>query len=594
MTGLRDRLVRPFTGRGRALPPAHEGPGGLPAPEHVEVRPSALTVGPSLRATFAATGYPREVGPGWLEPVLSHPGPLDLALHIEPIPSEVAARRLRRQIARLESSRQLDAARGRLADPALDTSAYDAVDLQERLARGEGRLFTTGLYATVRGRDDDDLAAQASRLRSVAGAMLLETVPATFRQVAGWLTTLPLGLDLLRMRRTMDTDALAAGFPFTSPDLPDSSSGVLYGLNSRSRGLLLWDRFAQPNYNLCVLARSGAGKSYLAKLDALRWLYNGVEVLVVDPENEYGPLCEAVGGTSLRLGAPGVHLNPLDLSSADGPEAPLRRALFVHTLVAVLLGQPLSPDAGAALDRAISRAYQAKGITADPRTHRRPAPLLGDVVGELQADETPAARELAGQLGPHVTGAHRSLWDGPTTTRPEGHLVVFSLRDLAEETKTAGTLLALDAIWRTVSNPGCRRRRIVVVDEAWLLMRDPAGAAFLARLAKSARKYWAGLTVVTQDAVDLLGSDLGLAVVSNAATQVLLRQAPQAIDSLAAAFRLSDGEAAYLLGAERGQGLLAGAGERVAFQSLASPAEHQLCSTDPAELLDDIPDQVPA
>jgi len=255
----------------------------------------------------------------------------------------------------------------------------------------------------------------------------------------------------------------------------------------------------------------------------------------------------------------------------------------------VLLGQPLSPDAGAALDRAISRAYQAKGITADPRTHRRSAPLLLDVVSELSSDEHPAARELAGQLQPHVSGAHRGLWDGPTTTRPEGHLVVFSLRDLPDETKTAGTLLALDAIWRAVSDPAQRRRRIVVVDEAWLLMRDPAGAAFLARLAKSARKYWAGLTVVTQDAVDLLGNDLGLAVVSNAATQVLLRQAPQAVDALAAAFRLSDGECAYLLAADRGQGLLAGPGERVAFQSLASPAEHHLCSTDPAELAEDVP-----
>lgn len=573
----------------RTADDAEQVPAGLPSPEVIEVAPKALTVGPSMRSTFAASGYPREVGPGWLEPVLSHPGPVDLALHIEPIPSEVAARRLRRQIARLESSRQLEAARGRLADPSLDASAYDAMDLQERLARGEGRLFTTGLYATVRGGDVEDLNAQASRLRAVAGAMLLETVPTTFRQLPGWLTTLPLGLDLLRMRRTMDTDALAAGFPFTSPDLPDSTTGVLYGLNSRSRGLLLWDRFAQPNYNLCVLARSGAGKSYLAKLDALRWLYTGVDVLVVDPENEYGGLAEAVGGTALRLGAPGVRLNPLDLAVADGPEAPLRRALFVHTLVSVLLGQPLVPDAGAALDRAISRAYQAKGITADPRTHRRAAPLLLDVVAELSSDDHPAAHELAGQLQPHVSGAHRGLWDGPTTTRPEGHLVVFSLRDLPDETKTAGTLLALDAIWRTVSDPAQRRRRIVVVDEAWLLMRDPAGAGFLARLAKSARKYWAGLTVVTQDAVDLLGNDLGLAVVSNAATQVLLRQAPQAVDALAAAFRLSDGECTYLLGAERGQGLLAGAGERVAFQSLASAGEHRLCSTDPAELAEEVP-----
>jgi type IV secretory pathway VirB4 component len=256
----------------------------------------------------------------------------------------------------------------------------------------------------------------------------------------------------------------------------------------------------------------------------------------------------------------------------------------------VLLGEKLDPAATAALDRGIVGAYEAVGITADPRSHARPAPLLRDLSTALEVDGDPSARTLASRLAPFVTGTHRGLFDGPTTTRPSGHLVVFSLRDLPDELKAAGTLLTLDAIWRRVSDPANRKRRLVIVDEAWLLMSQPSGAEFLFRMAKSARKHWAGLTVVTQDAADLLGSPLGQAVVANAATQILLRQAPQTIDALAEAFGLSAGERAYLLGAARGQGLLAAGVDRVAFTALSSPAEDDICRTGIEQALDDVPD----
>jgi type IV secretory pathway VirB4 component len=555
---------------------------GLPLPDAVEVEPKRLRVGEGWRSTVAVTGYPREARLGWLEPLVAHPGAVDVSMHVEPIPAPVAADRLRRQLARLESSRRLDASKGRLPDPSLEASAEDAHELAGRLARGQGRLFSLGLYATARGADEDELARESTRLRALCDSLLLDTVPSTFRSLQGWMTTLPLGLDLLRMRRTVDTDALAASFPFASAELSDPS-GVLYGLNARTSGLVFWDRFAQANYNSVVLARSGAGKSYLAKLELLRSLYTGVEAAVVDPEDEYSRLAAAVGGSVLRLGAPGVRLNPLDLDSQ--PDALVRRAMFLHTLVAVLLGEEPRPAARAALDRAILAAYRSCGVTADPATHSRPAPLLRDVAAALDAD--PDGRSLAGRLAPFTSGTHRMLFDGPTTTRPEGHLVVFSLRDVPDELKAAGTLLTLDSIWRRVADPAQRRRRLVLVDEAWLLMRDRAGAVFLNRLAKSARKHWCGLTVVTQDAADLLGSDLGQAVVSNSATQVLMRQAPQAIDAVAEAFRLSQGERQFLLGAERGQAVLLGGGERVAFRSCASPAEDRLATTDPAQLAEE-------
>jgi type IV secretory pathway VirB4 component len=535
------------------------------------------------------TGYPREVGRGWLEPLSTHPGRLDVALHILPVPPAVAAERLRRQLARLESGRRADAARGRLADPDVEVAAGDARDLAQGLARGEEKLLEVALTLTVHAASEKALDAECNRVRTLCSSLLLDSQPAAFRHLQGFVTTLPLGVDDLCVRRSFDTAALAAAYPFALGEL-GATTGVLYGTAANGAGLVCWDRFAADNYNSVILARSGAGKSYLAKLEALRSLYAGVEVAVVDPEDEYRRLAEAVGGAYVHLGTPGVRVNPFDL--APGPDPLTRQALFIHTLVAVLLGEPVAAAAKPALDRAILAAYESVGITSDPRTHARPAPLLADLARALCADDDPAARTLGARLAPFVTGSHRGLFDGPTTTQPHGHLVLFSLRNLPDELRPAGTLVTLDAIWRRVADPAGRRRRLVIVDEAWLLMRDPEGAKFLYRAAKSARKHWCGLAVVTQDAADLLGSPLGMAVVTNAATQILLRQAPQAIDAPAEAFGLSEGERAWLLRAAKGDGLLASGPDRVAFHVLASPAEHRLVTTDPTELadLDDVPD----
>ena len=573
-------------------------PAGLPIPGAIEVGPRMLRAGETWYRTLIVVGYPREVGNGWLEPLVTHPGAADVAVHVEPIPQAVAAASLRRQLARLESTRRLDADHQRLDDAEVAAAADDAHELSRRLAKGEGRLFRVGLYVTVRGGDQAELDYQTESVQALLASLLLDAHPATWRTLQGWVTTLPLGLDNLRVRRTLDTAALAASFPFAAAELTGpaatSGTGVLYGRNLRSHGLVCWDRFACDNYNAVILAKSGAGKSYLAKLEALRSLYRGVDVAVVDPDGEYRRLAAAVGGAYLALGAPGVRLNPLDLHPGgdDGDAAPAvdaltRRALFVHALVEVMAAGPLAPQQRAALDRAIVACYQQAGITADPRTHRRPAPLLRDLADALDrdAERDPAAGTLAAQLTPYVTGSWQGLFDGATTTRPGGHLVVFGIGDLPEALASVGTMLALDAVWQRLAGARRRRRQLVVVDEAWLLLRDPAGARFLWRLAKTARKHWCGLTVVTQDVGDVLGSELGQAVVANAATQVLLGQAPQALGTLARAFRLSDGEQAFLAGARAGEGILvAGGTERVAFQALASHAEHLLATSDPAEL----------
>ncbi len=572
---------------------------GAFTPDALAVSPRQLEIGGEQVASFAVTGFPREVYPGWLQPLLTYPGRVDVSVHIEPIDPVTASTRLKRQLAKLESGRRYTEQKGRLRDPHVEAATEDAYELSSRIARGEGKLYRVGLYLTVHAANTEELEDEVAAVRSLAASLLLDAKPTSYRSLQGWVTCLPMGLDLIRMRRTFDTAALSAAFPFTSPDLPPSDptsagapTGVLYGYNIGSQGLVHWDRFALDNHNSVILGRSGAGKSYLAKLELLRSLYRGIEIHVIDPEDEYARLTQAVGGTYVHLGAEQVRLNPFDLPLHTRPDgrrtaprdAVIRRALFLHTVIGVLLGSTLTPTERAVLDRAIAATYQRAGITTDPRTWTRPAPLLADLAAVLEQSKNRTAQDLAARLDPYVRGAFSGLFDGPTTSRPEGHLVAFSLRDLADELKPIGTLLTLDSVWRRVSNPALRRPGLVVVDEAWLLMQEPAGAEFLFRMAKSFRKRWAGLTVATQDSADVLSSDLGKAIVANAATQILLRQAPQAIDEITSTFNLSDGERQFLLSADRGQGLLSTGTQRVAFEAIASPTEHRLVTTDPAEL----------
>ncbi|WP_082393026.1 PrgI family protein [Nocardia arizonensis] len=570
-------------------------------PESLTIGTRHLEIGGNWAATLAVTGYPREVTAGWLAPLLTHPGRVEVAVHVDPVDPVTAATRLRNQLARLESSRMHDANRGRLTDPQIDVAVEDAADLSARVARAEARLFRVGVYLTVHADSETELADEVAAVRALAASLLVDTCTLAYRAAQAWATTLPLGLDLIRVRRTFDTAALAAAFPFDSPQLPAADpvqatrpEGVLYGRDAAS-GLLFVDRFAPEmhNHNMVVLGRSGAGKSYLVKTEILRSLYRGIEQVVIDPEDEYRRLAVAVGGVHIQLGAPGQRLNPFDLEIHTRPDdgrrsapadALTRRKLFLHTLIAVLLGDQTSTQR-AALDTALTATYADVGITEDPATWTRPAPTLSGLRDQLDRLATPAAEELAAALHPFVGGgAYAGLLDGPTTTDPEGGLVVFSLRELPEELKTIGTLLVLDATWRRVSSPADRRPRMVTVDEAWLLMRQPAAAQFLFKAAKSFRKHWAGLTVATQDSADVLSTELGRAIVANAATQILLRQAPQAIDEVAAAFRLSQGEQQFLLSAARGSGLLAVGAERAVFGSLASPTENEAITTDPAEL----------
>ncbi|WP_435831574.1 VirB4 family type IV secretion system protein [Catellatospora methionotrophica] len=591
--------MRRFSPAPTASPADSAGLAAVVGPSAVEVTPNWLRVGDGYAATLVITGLPTLVGPAWLSPLTSWPGRIDITQHISPFTGPQSAQMLRRQRARLESSRRLDADHGRLTDPATEAAAEDAADLADRVARGQSKLHDVATYVTIHATDLDELAEAVAHVRASAASTMLDTQPVTFRQLQGWTSTLPLGVDSLRMRRVMDTEALAAAFPLASADLPAPlpgepapAGGVLYGINPDSAGVVWWDRWAQHNHNSVVVARSGAGKSYFVKLEVLRSLADGVHVAVVDPEDEYVRLACAVDGTVLQLGKPGVRVNPLDIPPGDRrSDALVRRALFVHSLVAVLLAEQPSAAEQAALDTAIATAYAGAGISHDPVTWTLQAPLLRDVAAALAEQSDDAAAGLAARLAPWTTGSFKELFDGPTTTVPAGQLVVWSTRQLADELRAPGMLLALDAIWQDVdaapARAGAAPRRLVIVDEAWRLLHDGEGARFLFRLSKQARKRRAGVSVVTQDAADLLGSQLGQAVIANAATQVLMRQAPQAIDEITEAFGLTTGEARALLSARRGEGILLAGAHRVSFQALASPAEHRLCVGDLDRLDDD-------
>lgn len=543
--------------------------------------------------TLIVTGYPREVTAGWAEPLLTYPGQIDVSFHVEPVPAPIAAARLRKRRTRLESAHRTNTAQGRVEDPHQVTAAMDAAEIADRIATGQGRLFRAAVYITVHAPTLQALEDDLQQVHALCSSLLMDVAPATFRPLQGWVSTLPLGTDVLGMGRSMDTDATATLLPFTSPELVADlgETTVVYGTNAHSNGLVAWDRFCGglDNHNSVILARSGAGKSYLAKLEVLRSLLVGVEVAVIDPEGEYGRLAEAVGGTVLHLGTEEGRLNPFALPPTDVDEqAFTNRALFLHTLIGSMVGG-LSATEKSALDRAIVTTYATAGITRDPATWDRSAPVFADLAAALEEAATgdelgEAARQLTDRLEPFVHGSHATLFDGASTGRVGGHLSVVSLKELPDEVRPVGVLIALDAIWRRVTAALETRPRMVVVDEAWLLLQDPAAARYLARLAKAGRKHWVGLTLITQDVGDVLDTERGRAVIANAATQVLLKQAPQNLDRVAETFHLSAGETHLVSTAPRGCALLVAGHQRVGLHPLASPEEHRLITSDPAEL----------
>lgn len=570
MTARAHRLIAKIRGRGSFPVPAELWPDTAV----VELR--RMRAGDGWAAVLVLVGYPASLPLGWIETLTGAHTRIEAAIHIGPIASSVAAARLHKRRARLESSRQYAAHRGRLDEPEVEAAAQDSADLADRIARGIARLHDIGVYVTVHAETERDLDLACARLRAGASAAMMDVRPATARQLPGLIATVPVGIDPVGATRVVDTDTASAVFPFASADVPGpvAPTSVLYGLNLVTGGPVLWDRWSEPNHNSVLLARSGAGKSYLTKCEVLRQLYQGVKVTIVDPEAEYTDLAAHVGGTVLRPGAPGAALNPLTLRERGRPDALVRRGLFVRTVAETLLRERLDADAVAALQECVLAAYTEHGITADPATWDRPMPTLADVVRLLAARED--GRALASRLGP-FTGPGSLFALRESAIEPPPRLLVWVLAEVPEELLPAVTLVVLDRT--TPARRADGRFELVVVDEVWTLFKDGRAAEFLAATAKSARKHLMGLAVVTQDADDVLSSELGRTVLNNSATQLLMRQSPQAIDTITDACKLTGAERSLVASARVGEALLLAGETHVAFRACASETEHRLCLT---------------
>lgn len=558
--------------------------GDIIAPGAIEVDFNYLKIGNIYYRTLFVAGYPRFVSANWLEPLISFDHSLEVSMFIYPTESKEVLENLKRKIGEMEATIQSDIKRGRVVEPSVQVALEDALSLQQQLAKGAERFFQFGLYITIPAENIEELDTVSKQVEATLGSLLIISKKATLQMEEGFKSTLPICSDKLMITRNMDTTSLATTFPFTTSELT-ANEGILYGINEHNDSLVIFDRFSLENANSVVFGKSGGGKSYLVKLEALRSLMFGTEIIVIDPEAEYEELSKAVGGEyiSFSFNAP-AKINPFDLSGVyeEGENELGLKILSLHGLCKVIMGK-LSPTEEAILDRALVATYKQKGITPEPATQKLEPPLLEDLYKTLIGMEDPESKSMADRLEKFIKGSLAGIFNQPSNVDIKNPFTVFSLKELEDELRPIAMYIILDYVWTRIKKE--MKKRILVVDEAWYLMRYPDSATFLYSIAKRARKYFLGLTTITQDVEDFLGSDYGKAIVQNSSIQILLKQSPAAIDEVARVFYLSQGEKNLLLSAEVGSGLFFAGPAHVAIRVVASESEHQLATTKPEELL---------
>ena len=555
------------------------------APSEIEVDFQELRLNQNYYRSFFVSNYPRFIEPNWLESLISFDHPLIISMFIYPGENKGVLGDLKRKIAEMEATIQTDMERGRIMDPAVRLALEDAQTLQEQLVKGVERFFRFSLYITVPNTDKSQLDDVSKLVESTMASLAATIHPTTLQMEDGFVSTMPIGQDALFLTHNMDTTSLATTFPFTTSELT-SNSGIMYGINEHNGSLILFDRFSLENANSVVFAKSGAGKSYLVKLEALRSLMFGTEVLVIDPEQEYLNLAQAVGGQYINFSATSqIKINPFDLSliAAPGENELGRKILSLTSFLKLVLGS-LDPTEAAVLDRALKQTYRLYGITDDPKTQMNArSPLMEDLYKVLNGMEEKVASGLAVRLERFIKGSLSGIFSSPTNLELNNPFIVFSVRDVADELRPLAIYMILEFVWTKIRSQ--LKKRILIVDEAWYLMQQPDSANFLVDLAKRARKYYLGLTTITQDVEDFLATDRGKEVIANSSIQVLLKQAPASIEKVGQTFNLSQGEKRLLLTAGVGQGLFFAGATHVAMRVVASPEEHELITSNPEELL---------
>ncbi len=556
------------------------------APSSIEIVNDHIKIGKRLARTLFVFGYPRTLFTGWLSPLINVDEIIDISLNIIPVESKIVLDNLKKKVGQLEANYTINQEKGKVRDPGLEAAIQDAEELRDSLQVGSDRFFRLGLYITIYGKDMDELNLVGKKIESMLGQSLIYTKPATIQMEQGFNSTIPMGLDQLNVYRNMNTGALSSTFPFTTAEL-SQEDGIMYGINRHNNGLVIFDRFSLENANMTVFAKSGAGKSFAVKLECLRSLMMGTEVVIIDPENEYKTLCDAVGGSYLHLSlASNTRVNPFDLPQTVDPEeadnALRANIIMLHGLLRLMAGD-MSPTEEADMDIALINTYAKKGITNDPLTHRAQPPVMADLYNELLSMPG-TGQGLAARLRRFTEGTFSGIFSQQSNVQLNNRFVVFNIRDLEDELRPIGMYIVLNYIWNRVKTD--RRKRILVVDEAWQLMQYQDSAMFLFSIAKRARKYFLGLTTISQDVEDFLSTRLGRAIVNNSSLQLLLKQNPAAVDIVADTFKLTSEESSRLSQFPVGEGLFFAGLSHIILRILASPMETQLISTNPQHMLD--------
>ncbi len=559
----------------------------LIAPSSLEIHYDHLSLSGVFVRSFFVYAYPRFLETNWMSPIINFDATVDVSQFIYPIASDEIMRTLKKKVAQIQSSITMSQEKGNVRDPQLETTLEDAEQLRTDLQRGQEKFFQFGMYFTVYAEDLKKLEATTKIIENQLGGKLVLTKRADIQGEHAFNSTLPLCIDELEVQRNMNTSPLSTTFPFISSSLA-TDEGILYGLNRHNNSLIIFDRFKMPNANSCVFASSGAGKSYAVKLEILRQVMLGSDVIVIDPENEYKALCETVGGTYLNMSLNSEQrINPFDLPAAfEGnvlrPGDLLRENIITLTgLMKLILGD-MSAGEEALIDKALIDTYAVRGITMDiENPGNMPMPTMEDFYSVLSSMK--GAEDLSQRLQKFTSGTFGGIFNRETNIDLGTGLIIFGVRDLEDELRPAAMFILLNYIWNKVRSE--LKRRILVVDEAWTMMQHEDAAKFLFGLVKRARKYYLGVTTITQDVEDFLGSKYGRPIVTNASMQLLLKQAPSSVEVLQKTFNLTEGEKYMLLNSGVGQGLFFADNKHVAVQVIASYSENQIVTTNPEELL---------
>ncbi len=555
------------------------------APSAIEVDFNNLKIGNMYYRTIFVSGYPRFVGANWLSPIINFEHTLLMSMFYYPVKSKVILDDLRRKITELEATTMTNQEKGKIVDPVVQAALEDANALQEQLVKGVEKYFQFSFYITIPANTLEELDNISSKLESTLASLLLISKTASLQMEDAFQSSIPDGMDKLLITRNMDTTSLATTFPFTSSDLT-MEEGIMYGINKHNGSLVIFDRFSMENANSVVFAKSGAGKSYFVKLEALRLLVFGADVMIIDPEEEYRELCEVVGGNYISFSANSTHkINPFDLSgiAVEGENELGQKLISLITLLKLMLGG-LNPTEEAILDRALIETYRIKGITTDPETQAtREPPVMEDLYKVLLGADEPEAKGMAERLERFIKGSMAGIFDSQSNINLTSKMTVFSTKNLEEALRPIAFYMILDFVWTTIRRE--LKKRILIVEEAWYLLQNPDSARFIYGIAKRARKYYLGLTTISQDVDDFLTSEYGKAIVTNSSIQMLLKQHPAAIDRVVDTFYLSEGEKRFLLSAGVGEGLFFAGANHVAIKVMASEAENKLITTNPEELL---------